>query len=530
MINYLPPTFYPDELFFSVGARYNDHMRYPHGVGAVEDIFGAKIRMTSIVLPNRLGHFIESLSPNIAQDTDQILSEHTFLPLYRPFLDAKDFDDLRGKMLNSNRTPLGFFTRSVSQTGVIAYCTQCLCEDRETYGEAYWHRTHQALGIDVCHKHGTHLSYFEIPRDGYVAQFYSAEKHAVDSPSNDLRKTRTEVELLKQKLAQEVFWLLNHAPAHIDADRIYQLQRIALIRSGFFRLHGSKIQAATKKMLAELEISHHMELQTAISPPDLALLNTTWLSRFFGKSYVGRNSPLQHLGLMQFLGSPLSSLVDEVEDNPDQITEVLSAEIAQVKPAAHKENVIVPTKQAYHRREQFLKVVSTNPQITRTELQKQHSGLYKWLMHNDKAWLKANMPEPVPSVGGYSTVDWDQRDSVALEKIKESYDSLMQMEGKPKRVSASRLVKTASLDFELTNNFERLPKTKALIDSLIESAEDVTIRRIRWAVSYYNDKGAMPKTREFKEMAGVYSFKEQNGTITSKVQQALDDALLSFPS
>lgn len=338
MINYLPPAFYPDELFFSIAARYDDHMRYPHGVGAVEDIFGAKIRMTSIVLPNRLAHFIESLSPNVAQDVDKILREHTFLPLYRPFLGTKDFGDLRGKMLSSDRTPLGFFTRSVSQTGVIAYCAKCVCEDRETYGEAYWHRSHQALGIDVCHKHGMPLSYFDIPRDGYVAQFYSAEKHAVASPNNELGKTKTEVELLKQQLAQEVYWLLNHAPTHLDADRIYQLQRIALIRSKFYRIHGNKVQAATKKMLAELETSYHMELQKAISPPDLEVLNATWLSRFFGRSYIGRNSPLQHLGLMQFLGSPLSSLVAEMGNNPDRLSEVLIEEVARVKPDTRKAN------------------------------------------------------------------------------------------------------------------------------------------------------------------------------------------------
>jgi len=37
-------------------------------------------------------------------------------------------------------------------------CPLCVKEDRERYGETYWHLSHQLQGIDVCHKHGCYLT------------------------------------------------------------------------------------------------------------------------------------------------------------------------------------------------------------------------------------------------------------------------------------------------------------------------------------------------------------------------------------
>jgi len=43
-----------------------------------------------------------------------------------------------------------------SQVG-LKYCPTCLIEDRKGSGEAYWHRSHQADGVFVCHIHATTL-------------------------------------------------------------------------------------------------------------------------------------------------------------------------------------------------------------------------------------------------------------------------------------------------------------------------------------------------------------------------------------
>lgn len=39
----------------------------------------------------------------------------------------------------------------------LKYCKECIREDKEKYGEAYWHREHQISGILICDKHNTSL-------------------------------------------------------------------------------------------------------------------------------------------------------------------------------------------------------------------------------------------------------------------------------------------------------------------------------------------------------------------------------------
>ncbi len=39
----------------------------------------------------------------------------------------------------------------------LRYCPLCAKEDRNVYGETYWHRAHQMMGVNFCPKHGCSL-------------------------------------------------------------------------------------------------------------------------------------------------------------------------------------------------------------------------------------------------------------------------------------------------------------------------------------------------------------------------------------
>lgn len=43
------------------------------------------------------------------------------------------------------------------ESSALRYCPACAANDREQYGEAYWHRIHQLIGIQVCPVHRCYL-------------------------------------------------------------------------------------------------------------------------------------------------------------------------------------------------------------------------------------------------------------------------------------------------------------------------------------------------------------------------------------
>ena len=82
--------------------------------------------------------------------------------------------------------------------------------DRDTYGEAYWHRVHQLPGIEVCPDHAVYL---ELSTAGWRARdsitaFLSAESSIVDRKPVRLNTSDQYDELLLA-VAREAQWLLN---------------------------------------------------------------------------------------------------------------------------------------------------------------------------------------------------------------------------------------------------------------------------------------------------------------------------------
>ena len=62
MIGYFPEP-YPDELFYSLCARFGERMRYPHKSTVMRELLGAEGTVAVVDFPSRLGFFMEALPP-----------------------------------------------------------------------------------------------------------------------------------------------------------------------------------------------------------------------------------------------------------------------------------------------------------------------------------------------------------------------------------------------------------------------------------------------------------------------------------
>lgn len=153
------PSLYPDELVYSWFARYFAKSGYPAYTDAFEDIYGKRILKPSFEFINPLGEKMISI---IEQEIglEQLMLKHTMFPLYARFLPANRRTGALRVLVEEQNVDAKLLGRIIDRKGVKRYarfCPQCAKEDREKYGETYWHRLHQIVGIDICAKHGFRL-------------------------------------------------------------------------------------------------------------------------------------------------------------------------------------------------------------------------------------------------------------------------------------------------------------------------------------------------------------------------------------
>ncbi|WP_196599612.1 TniQ family protein [Pectinatus frisingensis] len=158
MIAYFP-TAYPDELLYSQLARYYTKSGYLAYTFAAEELFLSKTARPDMDFIN---HYtpaaVQAITRNMSMEA--VIEKHTMFPCYGRFLPRerrqKAFQALVSMMGNyHNLLPIPQSKNGKARC--LRYCTACAANDREQYGEAYWHRIHQLIGIHVCPVHWCYL-------------------------------------------------------------------------------------------------------------------------------------------------------------------------------------------------------------------------------------------------------------------------------------------------------------------------------------------------------------------------------------
>ena len=158
------PEIYPDELLYSQIARYHSRSGYARYVYTVYDIY----QNGKLVHPNV--NFVNKYTPDAMNwitknDTwENIVFEHTMYPAYIRFLPKqRRIDAVNGILSCEGNWKNLMCIPLLNEPRYIKYCPECVKEDREKYGETYWHRAHQIPKIRVCPKHRCFLENSEIP-------------------------------------------------------------------------------------------------------------------------------------------------------------------------------------------------------------------------------------------------------------------------------------------------------------------------------------------------------------------------------
>lgn len=140
-----------------------------------------------------------------------------------------------------------------------------------------------------------------------------------------------------------------------------------------------------------------------------------------------------------------------------------------------------------------------------TEIRGMRPKVYMWLYRNDKEWLKNHYPDIPKARGGMNKrVHWEERDLAIAKQIKIIAKEIL-MEDEQIRVSKNeigRRIDGISLP-SLYRNLEKMPKTKRMLDILVEPVEQFQIRRIKNVASSLKQTTPNVKEWELIRVAGL---------------------------
>ena len=157
MIVYLP-SIYPDELVYSWFCRYYVHSGCFSHKMALQELYCKKSDYLNKEFIGNLNHdAMEKI--NEIYSLDKLVLDHTMYPQYARFI---PLEQKKAALYRLGHEPCDvhhLFCVLPRNEGeqYLRFCPMCARDDREIYGEAYWHRKHQIRNVSICTKHKCRL-------------------------------------------------------------------------------------------------------------------------------------------------------------------------------------------------------------------------------------------------------------------------------------------------------------------------------------------------------------------------------------
>ena len=201
------PSFYPDELVYSLLARYYVQSGYMRYTFVAEDLFQSKIVRPDIEFVNQYTPAaLQMLTKNMP--LEQVIEKHTMFPYYGRFL----FKERRNKafealvhMQGNYHNLLPMPKRKNGTDRFLRYCPVCTENDRKQYGETYWHRLHQLQGIKICPLHGCVLNDSDVMISGKTSPTLVSAETVIPQKINSPLFSENRLEFKIARYVADVF-------------------------------------------------------------------------------------------------------------------------------------------------------------------------------------------------------------------------------------------------------------------------------------------------------------------------------------
>lgn len=163
MIVYMP-TIHPDELVYSWFCRYYVHSGCFSHKEALEELYCKRSDNPSKEFIGNLNPEAKGLITKI-YPLDELVLNHTMFFQYARFIPLEQKKVALHRLAHDSCDVHHLFPVLPRNDGerYLRFCPLCVKEDRETYGEAYWHRKHQIRNMRICIRHKCRLMESSVP-------------------------------------------------------------------------------------------------------------------------------------------------------------------------------------------------------------------------------------------------------------------------------------------------------------------------------------------------------------------------------
>ncbi len=612
MVSFFPKP-YPDEILYSVIARYHIRSGNTSPKVTLTELFNSSSTVATADLPSNLNTLSQNLQPFSNYTVEELIERYTLYPFYSVFLPPIRANQVKESMKaewgGDIHTRAGIMASSVTMPRYFRFCPNCLKEDLQKYGEAYWHRLHQTPGVLVCPIHAVMLQDSTVPIQGFNKHEYQAAS-LDDCPITSNQQIYRNDTLEKfWLLAKDISWLMNIKLAAKKPDWFRRRYVALLIEKGLATATGRVHQ---KKLLDNFVFAYGREMLEALDSMVDYEEEHNWVFSIVRKHRKSFH-PVRHLLMIRFLVGSIEEFFnidydyepfgdgpwfclnaaadhylkpvvtelaislccdtkkpvgtfrclcgmiycrtgpDETEDDKYRIGKIkaygqvwehklkelvkvqrlgLRATARQLKvdtrtvnryalrlkldpswQSAHDNELVQSHKQPesdvnstcesqMRHREKWLTLQLEHPEAPKTTLRQMAPATYARLYKNDREWLNQNSPTLRVPVSCNNRVDWQHRDQQVLAQVQDVVQLLLKAEV-PIRVTLGRIGKTLDLQALLEKHIDKMPLTKAYLESVTESIEDHQIRRIKWAIAKLEEQGEEVKTWKVIRIAGL---------------------------
>lgn len=307
------PTPYPDELLYSIVARYYVWSANTSPKVALEELFGRRNVVATFDLPSHIESLVENLPFGSKHTIEGFIQKNTLYPFYSPFLPPKRAEivlDSMGKHFSGDiHTRVGIMAGAIPQIKYFRFCPICLREDIENFGEPYWHRIHQIVGLLICPIHQVWLQNSVIKVQGENRhEFYASDiKNCISKPIlvNYNKKIFDNLFVL----SQDVDELLKREFKSKDGKWFQAKYQSLLIDRGLATASGRIHQ---RSLAQEFNNFYEAEFLRMLHSTADIKSDYTWLTEITRKHRKAFH-PLRHLLLIRFLGKSVLEFFEEEE-------------------------------------------------------------------------------------------------------------------------------------------------------------------------------------------------------------------------
>lgn len=246
------PSAWPDETLYSRLARYHRLSGHTDDRTTLGELIGLHTHVITSHLPSLLTALVARLPGSAKSSVEELIKSSTIFPYFQAFLPSqrsmRAIEAMSSLSTSGLKMMLGLVASRLGGHNVFRFCRSCALRDRDLFGQAYWHRTHQLPGVWVCPTHSEPM--YEL--DGSVVQLkrhklFLPDDEYVGPNARQLRLSPNEAEAVLRVSVLSMDVLMGNRAW--DVHNLRDMHRENAMRSNLIRTNGRIRIAELAKML-----------------------------------------------------------------------------------------------------------------------------------------------------------------------------------------------------------------------------------------------------------------------------------------